>query len=92
MQADSRTITVHDIISSPMHGDGSHTSKSNGVARPRLFSIDGSHTAEATWGDMVTAGMSIQEGGVIIVDDYFAEGWPGVSEGVQRFMMVCVCV
>lgn len=27
------------------------------------------------------------QGGVVMVDDYFAEGWPGVSEGVHTFML-----
>ena len=31
------------------------------------------------------ASETLADGGVVIVDDYFAEGWPGVSEGVQAF-------
>jgi hypothetical protein len=27
------------------------------------------------------------QGGIVMVDDYFAEGWPGVSEGVHAFML-----
>lgn len=58
--------------------------------RARIFSIDGSHTAEATYKDLQTATRSLSVGGIIMIDDMFAAGWPGVSEGVFRFMMVSV--
>jgi len=51
----------------------------------RLFSIDGSHTLEMTYHDLTTASEAIAPGGIIILDDYFNEAWPGVSEGTHRF-------
>lgn len=51
----------------------------------RLFSIDGGHTAGITYHDLIIANNSLCEGGVIIVDDYFNEAWPGVSEGTNRY-------
>ena len=54
--------------------------------KPRLFSVDGGHTAEITRNDLRLARDSICEGGVVILDDYFNSQWPGVSEGTCRFM------
>jgi hypothetical protein len=51
----------------------------------RLFSIDGGHTAGITCHDLETISGSLSEGGVIILDDYFNEEWPEVSEGTNRF-------
>jgi len=55
--------------------------------RPRLFSVDGGHTAELTYNDLDLAGQSICENGIIILDDFFNEAWPGVAEGTCRYMM-----
>lgn len=55
--------------------------------RPRLFSIDGGHTAEVTYNDLNLAGQSICKHGIIILDDFFNEAWPGVAEGACRYMM-----
>ncbi len=54
--------------------------------RPRLFSIDGGHTAEATRNDLLLAERSICDGGLVILDDYFNPPWPGVSEGTCTYM------
>ncbi len=51
----------------------------------RIFSVDGGHTAEITAHDLSTSFHSLCEGGVIILDDYFNHGWPGVSEGFHCF-------
>ena len=53
----------------------------------RLFSIDGGHTASITRNDLKIACKSICAGGVIILDDYFNEAWPGVSEGTNQFFL-----
>jgi len=52
----------------------------------RIFSVDGGHTAEITHKDLLTASQVLSDGGVIILDDYFNEPWPGVSEGLNRFL------
>ncbi|CAN5176532.1 hypothetical protein BH23BAC3_BH23BAC3_00640 [soil metagenome] len=54
--------------------------------KPRLFSIDGGHTAEITYNDIQIAARSICEKGIIILDDFFNEAWPGVAEGTCRYM------
>ncbi|MHA1566418.1 MAG: class I SAM-dependent methyltransferase [Alphaproteobacteria bacterium] len=51
----------------------------------RLFSIDGGHTAALTKNDMELAALTLCQGGVVIIDDYFQPAWPGVSEGVFHF-------
>ena len=51
----------------------------------RLFSVDGGHTAEATQHDLTIAAAALAEGGIVVLDDYFNESWPGVSEGTNRF-------
>lgn len=53
----------------------------------RLFSIDGGHTAYATYHDLITVSQSLSEGGVVILDDYFNEKWPGVSVGINKFIL-----
>jgi len=54
--------------------------------RPRLFSVDGGHTQETTYNDLRLARSCLCEGGLLILDDYFHESFPGVSEGTCRFM------
>lgn len=52
---------------------------------PRLFSIDGGHTAEATRNDLRLAHDAVCDGGLVILDDYFNPHWPSVSEGACSF-------
>ena len=52
----------------------------------RIFSVDGCHTSEATEIDLRNAYNCLEKGGVIILDDYFHAGTPGVSEGFHRFI------
>jgi Methyltransferase domain len=56
------------------------------AGRPRLFDIDAGRTPEAVYHDLTLARQTMCAGGVAIVDDYFQEAWPGISEGVCRFM------
>jgi len=58
------------------------------IDRPvRLFSIDGGHCAQVTRHDLSLAISVLCPGGIAIVDDYFREEWPGVSEGVMRCLI-----
>jgi hypothetical protein len=56
------------------------------VGPVRLFSIDGGHTAEITANDMALADAVLADGGIVILDDFFNEAWPGVSEGASRYL------
>jgi SAM-dependent methyltransferase len=51
----------------------------------RMFSVDGCHTAEHVFNDLLTAQDLLSPGGVIILDDYMQPHWPGVTEAVHRF-------
>ena len=53
---------------------------------PRMFSVDGGHTAEITASDLRLAAETIHDEGVIVLDDFFNEPWPGVAEGTCRYM------
>lgn len=48
----------------------------------RIISIDGGHTAEHTINDFNIANNLICNGGVVILDDYYNQDWPGVHEGI----------
>lgn len=52
----------------------------------RIFHIDGGHSAEETYKDLTLAEKSISQKGIIIIDDCFNPYWPGVSEGVYKFL------
>ena len=52
-----------------------------------LCHIDGGHSAEETYGDLVLCSEILVPGGVLVIDDYFNPGYPGVSEGAIRFMI-----
>jgi uncharacterized membrane-anchored protein len=52
-----------------------------------LFSVDGGHTPEITYSDLDLASQTLCEGGVIILDDFFNESWPGVAEGACKFFL-----
>ncbi len=52
----------------------------------RIFSVDGGHTAECTYNDLRLACGATQEGGLVILDDYFNPHWPAVSEGAVQFL------
>lgn len=51
----------------------------------RLFSIDGGHTTVHASNDLLVAQDLIVNGGLVIVDDYFHQDWPSVTEGVARY-------
>jgi len=52
----------------------------------RIVSIDGGHSAEETYSDLVFASSVLSEHGIIIVDDIFHKDWPGVKSGVESFL------
>jgi hypothetical protein len=56
-------------------------------SKVRIFSIDGGHTAEETYGDLHLAKKALLPEGFILVDDYFDPVFPGVSEGINRFLL-----
>ena len=54
----------------------------------RMFSIDGGHSEQETYDDMVLASKAIIEKGLIIIDDYYNTDWPEVEKGVAKYLSV----
>jgi hypothetical protein len=80
---------VHAVDSLSLRGrDLTQAGLPTGTRRSvRLFSVDGCHTAQHTLNDLYVATESLVPGGVVLLDDFFAPGWPGVQEGVHRFLL-----
>jgi SAM-dependent methyltransferase len=51
----------------------------------RVFSVDGCHTAEHTYNDLLTGQEFLAPGGVMILDDFMHPHWPGVTEAAHMF-------
>jgi hypothetical protein len=52
--------------------------------RFRWFSVDGGHTADHAANDLRLAERLTAAGGIVVVDDYYNQDWPGVHEGFAR--------
>ncbi len=52
----------------------------------RFFHIDGGHNVEEALSDLKLAAQSLLPPGVIVLDDPFQPGWPGVTEALIRFL------
>jgi hypothetical protein len=53
----------------------------------RLFSVDGGHTTRHLLNDVKLAEKVLSPHGIVIVDDFYNPDWPGVNEGVVRYLM-----
>jgi hypothetical protein len=56
----------------------------------RLFSVDGAHTAPAVASDLRLAAATLVDGGVVIVDDYYNDVWPGVAEATLNHLTATI--
>ena len=52
-----------------------------------IFSVDGCHRAEHTINDVQIAIELTKPGGLILLDDYYNQDWPGVQEGAARLYL-----
>ncbi|SDR39352.1 Methyltransferase domain-containing protein [Rhizobiales bacterium GAS113] len=52
----------------------------------RFFSIDGSHTREATLNDLRIAEQTVKAGAIVAVDDVLSSHWLGVISGVFDYL------
>ncbi|KAL0479100.1 ycf45 [Acrasis kona] len=59
---------------------------SKGLDKVRYMSIDGGHTTTTTQHDLNIAACVTNDGSIVVVDDFQHVNWPGVSEGVFRFI------
>ncbi|GAA3633648.1 class I SAM-dependent methyltransferase [Kineosporia mesophila] len=48
--------------------------------------IDGDHSAEGVANDLVFAEKIAAPGGIVVLDDYGTQGWPGVEEAATRHL------
>lgn len=55
-----------------------------GYGRFRWFSVDGGHTVDHAANDFHLAERLTAAGGIVVVDDYYNQDWPGVHEGLAR--------
>ncbi len=53
----------------------------------RFVSIDGGHTEECTYNDLLLAESVLVERGVAILDDIFNQMWPGVATGASKYFI-----
>ena len=58
----------------------------DGWIKVRIFSVDGSHTAEATLSDLRLAEACSHDHGVIILDYCFNPDWPGCISGLSQYL------
>lgn len=57
------------------------------IGRPyRLFHVDGGHLCEEALSDLRLGAAVLSDRGAIVVDDPFSAAWPGVTEGILRFL------
>ncbi|MBX3043613.1 MAG: class I SAM-dependent methyltransferase [Candidatus Kapabacteria bacterium] len=54
----------------------------------RFFSLDGGHSADVVESDLKLAEYCLAKGGIALLDDYFDQSWPGVSEGLMRHLLL----
>ena len=52
----------------------------------RFFSIDGSHTREATFNDLKIAEQTTKDGAIVAVDDILSSHWLGVVSGMFDYL------
>jgi hypothetical protein len=53
----------------------------------RFISVDGGHTAECVFSDLVLSDAVMAPGCIVALDDYFNEDWPDVSTGTTRYIL-----
>jgi Methyltransferase domain len=53
----------------------------------RIMSIDGGHTEECVLNDLRLAEGILLDRGVVVLDDFFHQSWPGVASGASRHML-----
>lgn len=58
-----------------------------GGKRAILFSVDACHNYDCTLNDLHLAYKSLHPRGLLLLDDYWNDGWPGVSAGLHRFLV-----
>ena len=71
-------IVIHHCLSSDL--------RLASTERFRFIHIDGGHSSEIAFQDLILANRHLADLGVIVVDDYHNREWPDVTVGVDRFL------
>lgn len=77
--ATMENVRVFAKLSAGLTGDETTTSC-------RFFHIDGGHRPQDVFSDLETAARALLPHGVVAVDDVFHPSWPGVGEGLYRYL------
>jgi hypothetical protein len=56
------------------------------VGRCRMVSIDGGHEEDTVLNDLELVDAVLEEGGVVVIDDYFNAKWPGVAGATSHYL------
>lgn len=78
-------VSVRVVVSSSL--DVTPASAREVFGRPRMFSVDGGHTAEITRHDLALAEASIADGGIVVLDDMLNGHWLGVLTGTATYLL-----
>jgi methyltransferase family protein len=93
MSSDERTFRgnmarFHDGLDLRVIAGDSRTLAASALPKDLAFAhVDGGHSAAETFHDVSLAAETLVPGGLVAVDDYFNPSFPGVSEGVVRFLL-----
>lgn len=82
---DTPLAEIGIIKSSSFDVTADHIINEYGYAR--LLSVDGGNDEKMVLHDLYLCDRVMAEQGIIIVDDYFSEGWPGVSCACARYFL-----
>ena len=96
--AGDRRIFLHNAVAHGLSADNVVPISANSLeltankaiehcgGKPVLFSIDGGHTEQLTANDLRIAADAVAEDGIVILDDVFHAGFPGVVSGLFAFL------
>lgn len=73
-----RQIVIHQCLSNDLSLDEDE--------QFRFIHIDGGHSAEQAYCDLMLCKNHLLPNGIMAMDDYHNEMWPGVTEGTDRFL------
>lgn len=79
------SASVEVVASSSL--DVSVSSARDVFGRPRMFSVDGGHTAEITRHDLTLAEACVGDGGIVVLDDMLNGHWLGVLTGTASYLL-----
>lgn len=77
---------VHIIQQSSMDVNEETVLNATNGRRVAFYSVDGCHNFDCTLHDIEVAALSLHPQGLLMIDDYYNAGWPGVALAVGHFL------